>query len=45
MTVFDPVQLTYRELPTNTGDAVNQGWEIEGMAWLRITSRSTRTTV
>ena len=33
VTVFDPIQLTYRELPTNTGDAVNQGWEIEG-TWL-----------
>ena len=31
--VFDPDQLTYREIPTNTGDAVNQGWEIEG-TWL-----------
>lgn len=31
--VFDPVQLTYRDIPTNTGDAVNQGWEIEG-TWL-----------
>ena len=33
MTVFDPVQVTYRDIPTNTGDAVNQGWEIEG-TWL-----------
>ena len=33
VTVFDPVQLTYREIPTNTGDAINQGWEIEG-TWL-----------
>jgi iron complex outermembrane receptor protein len=31
--VFDPVQSVYRDIPTNTGDAVNQGWEIEG-TWL-----------
>ena len=31
--IYDEVQATFRELPTNTGSAVNQGWEVEG-TWL-----------
>ena len=33
MTVYDDVQATFLTLPTNTGSAVNQGWEVEG-TWL-----------
>lgn len=31
--VFDDLQQAFREIPTNTGSAVNQGWEVEG-TWL-----------
>ena len=31
--VYDVVQATFRNIPTNTGSAVNQGWEVEG-TWL-----------
>ena len=33
VTVYDVVQATFRNIPTNTGSAVNQGWEVEG-TWL-----------
>ena len=33
VTVYDDVQATFLTLPTNTGSAVNQGWEVEG-TWL-----------
>jgi iron complex outermembrane receptor protein len=31
--VYDEVQATFRDIPTNTGNAINQGWEVEG-TWL-----------
>ena len=33
VTVYDDVQATFLTLPTNTGSAINQGWEVEG-TWL-----------
>ena len=33
VTVYDDVQAAFLTLPTNTGSAVNQGWEVEG-TWL-----------
>ncbi len=33
LTIFDPSQNSFRDIPTNVGDAVNQGFEIEWV-WL-----------
>jgi outer membrane receptor protein involved in Fe transport len=33
VTIYDPIQLEFRTIPTNTGDAVNQGFEVE-VTWL-----------